>query len=312
MSLFRNLERKMRSVKKYDEDYNMKRYAKLKSAGLSLNDIKECIDFNEDQLKDLQDKERKEVKLSAEINEALADIIIDEVESEEKPVETTEETIIDAEIVEETKEEKPVETTEEAIKKMTDEQIKERAINELVSDLKDKEKEDMVKILKDSFDNNESLVKLYRDKYIALAKTEDLANNALNNIDQVKNTKKASKEMKKVIDIDDKIKEILKDEDDNFVYLNIAPEDLDILIDDLKDTYDELFGVNTNRDQLRSVVLDILDKNKSILEENQYIVVFDKTKAILDNMIDSNTIELGNDNNDDELLQNLNAIFDIK
>ena len=95
------------------------------------------------------------------------------------------------------------------------------------------------------------------------------------------------------------------------MYLNIAPEELDDLINDIKDDYDNDYGVKTNKAELRSIIIDILDKNEDLLKATTYGELYCKTKEILDNMIDSNTVEMGNDNKD-ELLQDLNAIFDIK
>ena len=173
------------------------------------------------------------------------------------------------------------------VKDLTDEEIIDKAIKEQLEVItSDEERAEMEKILMKSFKENKELVEIYRNKYNATSKF----NNTVENISNSNNNEES---------------------EDDYVYLNIAPDELEDLINDIKNDYDNDYGVNTNTQELRSIIIDILDKNENILKATTYGELYNKTKDILDNMIDSSTVEIGNDNQD-ELLKDLNAIFNIK
>ena len=174
------------------------------------------------------------------------------------------------------------------VKDLTDEEIIDKAINEQLEVISsEEEKAKMEKILRKSFKENKELVEIYRNKYTATSKFN-------NTVDKISNSND---------------NEESEDEGD-YVYLNIAPEELEDLVNDIKNDYDNDYGVKTNKKELRSIIIDILDKNENILKATTYGELYSRTKDILDDMIDSSTVEIGNDNQD-ELLRDLNAIFGI-
>ena len=174
------------------------------------------------------------------------------------------------------------------VKDLTDEEIIDKAINEQLEVISsEEEKAEMEKILRKSFKENKELVDVYRNKYNATSKFNNTVENISNSNDN----------------------EESEDEGD-YVYLNIAPEELEDLVNDIKNDYDNDYVVKTNKKELRSLIIDILDKNENILKATTYGELYNRTKDILDDMIDSSTVEIGNDNQD-ELLRDLNAIFGI-
>ena len=171
---------------------------------------------------------------------------------------------------------------------MTDEEIIDKAIKEQLEVISsEEEKAKMEKILRKSFKENKELVEIYRNKYNATSKF----NNTVEKISNSNDNKES------------------EDEGD-YVYLNIAPEELEDLVNDIKNDYDNDYGVKTNKKELRSIIIDILDKNENLLKATTYGELYSRTKDILDDMIDSSTVEIGNDNQD-ELLKDLNSIFGI-
>lgn len=302
-------------------------YRRLKLAGFNEEEIRNCVILN--------DKEReamnKEFNLldstKSDIANSIADLAaMDELDNNDTD-NNTEEEIVEVEEVKEEKDNKVVLTKEEKaeakdilpvsdeeeekaeakdissdnekeevknesevkaeVKDLTDEEIINKAIKEQLEVItSDEERAEMEKILMKSFKENKELVEIYRNKYNATSKFNNTVENISNSNDN-------------------------EESEDDYVYLNIAPEELEDLINDIKNDYDNDYGVNTNTQELRSIIIDILDKNENILKATTYGELYNKTKDILDNMIDSSTVEIGNDNQD-ELLKDLNAIFNIK
>ena len=349
MRLINTIERNLRKLNKEEVISNdeirpfiINQYRKLKLAGFTEEEIKNCVILN--------DKEREEMdkefnlldSTKADISNSIADLAMNELDNDNTDNNTEEEIVEVEEVVdkeekddkvilskeekdkakdmlpvednekeevkeekEEVKEEKEVKNEseekevkneseekevvkeEKEVKDLTDEEIIDKAIKEQLEVItSEEEKLEMEKILRKSFKENKELVEIYRNKYNATSRlnSEQSSTNSNDN-----NT----------------------ESEEDYVYLNIAPEELDDLINDIKDDYDNDYGVKTNKAELRSIIIDILDKNEDLLKATTYGELYCKTKEILDNMIDSNTVEMGNDNKD-ELLQDLNAIFDIK
>ena len=175
------------------------------------------------------------------------------------------------------------------VKDLTDEEIINKAIKEQLEVISsEEEKAKMEKILRKSFKENKELVEIYRNKYTATSKFN-------NTVDKISNSNDNEE----------------SEDEGEYVYLNIAPDELDDLVNDIKNDYDNDYGVKTNKKELRSIIIDILDKNENILKATTYGELYSRTKDILDDMIDSSTVEIGNDNQD-ELLRDLNAIFGIE
>ena len=351
MRILNTIERNLRNLSKSEAVSNneirtfvINQYRRLKLAGFTEEEIKNCVILN--------DKEREEMdkefnlldSTKADIAKSIADLYIDELDNDDTNNSTKEETVEVEEVKEEkdnkvvlTKEEKekatdilPVDEKETKakenvsvndeketkaeenvsvndeketkaeevkneseekveVKDLTDEEIIDKAINEQLEVISsEEEKAKMEKILRKSFKENKELVEIYRNKYTATSKFNNTVENISNSNDN----------------------EESEDEGD-YVYLNIAPEELEDLVNDIKNDYDNDYGVKTNKKELRSIIIDILDKNENILKATTYGELYSKTKDILDNMIDSSTVEIGNDNQD-ELLKDLNAIFGIK
>lgn len=348
MRILNTIERNLRNLSKSEAVSNdeirtfvINQYRRLKLAGFSEEEIANCVTLN--------DKEReamnKEFNLldstKADITKSIADLYIDELDNDTTDNNTEEETVEVEEVKEEkdtkvvlTKEEKekakdilPVSDEEEKaeakdnssdnekeevkneseekeeakaeeissdnnekeeVKDLTDEEIIEKAIKEQLEVIStEEEKAKMEKILRKSFKENKELVEIYRNKYNATSKF----NNTVEKISNSNDNKES------------------EDEGD-YVYLNIAPEELEDLVNDIKNDYDNDYGVKTNKKELRSIIIDILDKNENLLKATTYGELYSRTKDILDDMIDSSTVEIGNDNQD-ELLKDLNSIFGI-
>lgn len=348
MRILNTIERNLRNLSKSEAVSNdeirtfvINQYRRLKLAGFSEEEIANCVILN--------DKEReamnKEFNLldstKADITKSIADLYIDELDNDTTDNNTEEETVEVEEVKEEkdnkvvlTKEEKekakdilPVSDEEEKaeakdnssdnekeevkneseekeeakaeeissdnnekeeVKDLTDEEIIEKAIKEQLEVIStEEEKAKMEKILRKSFKENKELVEIYRNKYNATSKF----NNTVEKISNSNDNKES------------------EDEGD-YVYLNIAPEELEDLVNDIKNDYDNDYGVKTNKKELRSIIIDILDKNENLLKATTYGELYSRTKDVLDDMIDSSTVEIGNDNQD-ELLKDLNSIFGI-
>ena len=344
MRLLNTIQRNLRNLSKEEAVSNdeirpfiINQYRRLKLAGFNEEEIKNCVILN--------DKEReamnKEFNLldstKSDITNSIADLAMNELDNDDTD-NNTEEEIVEVEEVKEEKDNKVVLTKEEKaeakdilpvsdeeeekaeakdissdnekeeikneskekseevknesevkaeVKDLTDEEIINKAIKEQLEVItSDEERAEMEKILRKSFKENKELVEIYRNKYNATSKFNNTVENISNSNDN-------------------------EESEDDYVYLNIAPEELEDLINDIKNDYDNDYGVNTNTQELRSIIIDILDKNENILKATTYGELYNKTKDILDNMIDSSTVEIGNDNQD-ELLKDLNAIFNIK
>lgn len=345
MRILNTIERNLRNLSKGEAVSNneirpfiINQYRRLKLAGFTEEEIKNCVILN--------DKEREEMdkefnlldSTKADISKSIADLYIDELDNDDTNNNTKEETV-EVEEIKEVKDNKVVLTKEEKekatdilpvdeketkaeekvsvndeketkakenvsvndeketkaeseekveVKDLTDEEIIDKAINEQLKVISsEEEKAEMEKILRKSFKENKELVDVYRNKYNATSKFNNTVENISNSNDN----------------------EESEDEGD-YVYLNIAPEELEDLVNDIKNDYDNDYGVKTNKKELRSLIIDILDKNENILKATTYGELYNRTKDILDDMIDSSTVEIGNDNQD-ELLRDLNAIFGI-
>ena len=321
MRLLNTIQRNLRNLSKEEAVSNdeirpfiINQYRRLKLAGFNEEEIKNCVILN--------DKEReamnKEFNLldstKSDITNSIADLAMNELDNDDTD-NNTEEEIVEVEEVKEEKDNKVVLTKEEKaeakdILPVSDEEEEKAEAKDISSDnekeeekaevkdiykaikeqleviTSDEERAEMEKILRKSFKENKELVEIYRNKYNATSKFNNTVENISNSNDN-------------------------EESEDDYVYLNIAPEELEDLINDIKNDYDNDYGVNTNTQELRSIIIDILDKNENILKATTYGELYNKTKDILDNMIDSSTVEIGNDNQD-ELLKDLNAIFNIK
>lgn len=351
MRILNTIQRNLRNLSKEEAVSNdeirpfiINQYKRLKLAGFNEEEIKNCVSLNAKEREAMNKEFNLLDSTKSDITKSIADLAMNELDNDDTNNNTEEETIEAEEVKEEkdnkvvlTKEEKaeakdilPVSDEEEKaedkdkdnssdnekeevkneseekeetkaeeissdnnekeeVKDLTDEEIIDRAIKEQLEVISsEEEKAEMEKILRKSFKENKELVDIYRNKYNAISKF----NNTVENISNSNDNKES------------------EDEGD-YVYLNIAPEELDDLVNDIKNDYDNDYGVKTNKEELRSIIIDILDKNEDLLKATTYGELYSRTKYILDDMIDSSTVEIGNDNQD-ELLKDLNAIFDIK
>ena len=351
MRILNTIERNLRNLSKGEAVSNdeirtfvINQYRRLKLAGFTEEEIANCVILN-DKEREAMDKEFNLLdSTKADIAKSIADLYIDELDNDDTDNNTKEETVEVEEVKEEkddkvvlTKEEKekatdilPVDEeetkakenvsvndekeakakesasvnnekeevkSEEAkdeseekveVKDLTDEEIIDKAINEQLEVISsEEEKAKMEKILRKSLKENKELVEIYRNKYAATSKFN-------NTVDKISNSNDNEE----------------SEDEGEYVYLNIAPDELDDLVNDIKNDYDNDYGVKTNKKELRSIIIDILDKNENILKATTYGELYSRTKDILDDMIDSSTVEIGNDNQD-ELLRDLNAIFGI-
>lgn len=351
MRILNTIERNLRNLSKGEAVSNneirpfiINQYRRLKLAGFTEEEIKNCVILNNKEREEMDKEFNLLDSTKADIAKSIADLYIDELDNDDTNNNTKEETVEVEEVKEEkdnkvvlTKEEKekatdilPVDEEETKakenvsvndeketkakesvsvnnekeevkseevkneseekveVKDLTDEEIIDKAINEQLEVISsEEEKAKMEKILRKSFKENKELVEIYRNKYNATSKFN-------NTVDKISNSND---------------NEESEDEGD-YVYLNIAPEELEDLVNDIKNDYDNDYGVKTNKKELRSIIIDILDKNENILKVTTYGELYSRTKDILDDMIDSSTVEIGNDNQD-ELLRDLNAIFGI-
>lgn len=351
MRILNTIERNLRNLSKGEAVSNneirpfiINQYRRLKLAGFTEEEIKNCVILNDKEREEMDKEFNLLDSTKADISKSIADLYIDELDNDDTNNNTKEETV-EVEEVKEVKDNKVVLTKEEKekatdilpvdeketkaeekvsvndeketkakesvsvnnekeevkseevkneseekveVKDLTVEEIIDKAINEQLEVISsEEEKAKMEKILRKSFKENKELVEIYRNKYTATSKFNSTVENISNSNDN----------------------EESEDEGD-YVYLNIAPEELEDLVNDIKNDYDNDYGVKTNKKELRSIIIDILDKNENILKATTYGELYSRTKDILDDMIDSSTVEIGNDNQD-ELLRDLNAIFGI-
>ena len=348
MRILNTIERNLRNLSKSEAVSNdeirtfvINQYRRLKLAGFSEEEIKNCVVLNAKEREAMNKEFNLLDSTKSDITKSIADLYIDELDNDNTD-NNTEEEIVEVEEVKEEKDNKVVLTKEEKekaedilpvsdeeekaeakdnssdnekeevkneseekeeakaeeissdnnekeeVKDLTDEEIIEKAIKEQLEVIStEEEKAKMEKILRKSFKENKELVEIYRNKYNATSKF----NNTVEKISNSNDNKES------------------EDEGD-YVYLNIAPEELEDLVNDIKNDYDNDYGVKTNKKELRSIIIDILDKNENLLKATTYGELYSRTKDILDDMIDSSTVEIGNDNQD-ELLKDLNSIFGI-
>lgn len=351
MRILNTIERNLRNLSKGEAVSNneirpfiINQYRRLKLAGFTEEEIKNCVILNDKEREEMDKEFNLLDSTKADIAKSIADLYIDELDNDDTNNNTKEETVEVEEVKEEkdnkvvlTKEEKekatdilPVDEEETKakenvsvndeketkakesvsvnnekeevkseevkneseekveVKDLTDEEIIDKAINEQLEVISsEEEKAKMEKILRKSFKENKELVEIYRNKYTATSKFN-------NTVDKISNSNDNEE----------------SEDEGEYVYLNIAPDELDDLVNDIKNDYDNDYGVKTNKKELRSIIIDILDKNENILKATTYGELYSRTKDILDDMIDSSTVEIGNDNQD-ELLRDLNAIFGI-
>ena len=94
------------------------------------------------------------------------------------------------------------------------------------------------------------------------------------------------------------------------MYLPINNDEMRNLVEDIKETYEDQYDVNLNRDKLEKYIVNILADTHILDESDTYLQLFNSTLAKMDELIDSNTVEIGNAAEEDELLKNLNSIFE--
>ena len=82
------------------------------------------------------------------------------------------------------------------------------------------------------------------------------------------------------------------------------------LVEDIKENYEDLYDVTLNADKLEKCIVNILADTHILDDANTYLELFNATLSKMDELIDSNTVELGNATEEDELLKNLNSIFE--
>ena len=212
--------------------------------------------------------------------------------------------VIDAEIVKET-------VVEEDPSKWTDDEIIEKAITLLTQNMEYQDKEQMANLLRESFNTDNGLIKLYRTKFLSDYKNK---NNLSDNKSDIKTTEEDKKEIESTVIENKDEKEIEstvienKDEkaknNEDIDDLNIDNETFEMLVDDVYDQYSALF--NIKKDSLRNLIISVLKEKPEILSTNYYLVCM-RLCEIIENLIMENTIE---DNEEDEILKQLNSIVE--
>ena len=96
----------------------------------------------------------------------------------------------------------------------------------------------------------------------------------------------------------------------DYVYLPLSNDEMYNLVEDIKENYEHQYNVTLNRDKLEKYIVNILADTHILDESNTYLELFNSTLAKMDELIDSNTVEIGNAAEEDELLKNLNSIFE--
>ena len=253
-------------------------------------------------------KEAKESVVKEEpVKDKENDKVIDAEIVEEEPVKDKEnDKVIDAEIVEE----EPVKESvvEGDPSKWTDEEVIEKALQDLTHKMEYQDKELMSDLLRESFNTEKGLVELYRNKYISHYK---LVNNDLSNNDNKTTENKeegGEKEIKsEVIESKEESKKVKDKDDDNKIYgLNIDNEMFNMLVDDVYDQYCMIF--NIKKDKLKDLIIKVLQEKPEILKSTNYYFVCMRLCEIIENLIMENTIE--DNEEDDELLNQLNSLVD--
>ena len=216
----------------------------------------------------------------------------------------------------------------ELVNEMTDEEIIAKAIEDLTKDIICSDKEKEIEMLKGAF-TNKALVEIYRNKYRAEAKTQDIKEEnekiIKDNKQKVDNKVKEDKQ-EKIVDKGEKkgVEEIVeydgddkpnykteKIDDEEYVYLPIQQDEMYRLVSDVKKKYDAEFNKSINRNRLQRTIVGILADTGILEKAKTYNQLYKLTIKEMNNLIDTNTVELANnDKSDDELLNHLNSIFE--
>ena len=219
----------------------------------------------------------------------------------------------------------------ELVNEMTDEEIIAKAIEDLTKDIVCSDKEKEIEMLKGAF-TNQDLVEIYRNKYRAEAKTQDIKDSVKENEKIIKDNKqKVDNKVKedkqeKIVDKGEKkgVEEIVeydgddkpnykteKIDDEEYVYLPIQQDEMYRLVSDVKKKYDAEFNKSINRNRLQRTIVGILADTGILEKAKTYNQLYNLTIKEMNNLIDTNTVELANnDKSDDELLNHLNSIFE--
>ena len=321
----------------YDDNKSIRpwvinQYTSLKNQGFTEEEISDCVILNDAERKemnnmyelkdsvenlidkmvgtfDLKEETNKESIKEDEVVDAEPvkdkevienDKVIDaEIVEEPEPVKDKEvkenDKVIDAEIVEE-----PV--VEEDPSKWTDDEIIEKAITLLTQNITEsQDKEQMSNLLRESFNTEDGLIKLYRTKFSSEYKADK------NNLSDNKSTENTEKEDKKEV-IESKEEKVInedKDDDNKINDLNIDNEMFEMLVDDVYDQYKMIF--NIKKDKLKDLIIKVLQEKPEILKSTNYYFVCMRLCEIIENLIMENTIE---DNEEDELLNQLNSLVE--
>ena len=298
----------------YDDNKSIRpwvinQYTSLKNQGFTEEEISDCVILN--------DAERKEMNNMYELKDSVENLIDKMVGTFDLKEETIKESIkedevvdaepvkdkevkendkvIDAEIVEE-----PV--VEEDPSKWTDDEIIEKAITLLTQNITEsQDKEQMSNLLRESFNTEDGLIKLYRTKFSSEYKADK------NNLSDNKSTENTEKEDKKEV-IESKEENVInedKDDDNKINDLNIDNEMFEMLVDDVYDQYKMIF--NIKKDKLKDLIIKVLEEKPEILKSTNYYFVCMRLCEIIENLIMENTIE---DNEEDELLNQLNSLVE--
>ena len=285
-------------------------YTSLKNQGFTEEEISDCVILN--------DAERKEMNNMYELKDSVENLIDKMVGTFDLKEETIKESIkedevvdaepvkdkevkendkvIDAEIVEE-----PV--VEEDPSKWTDDEIIEKAITLLTQNITEsQDKEQMSNLLRESFNTEDGLIKLYRTKFSSEYKADK------NNLSDNKSTENTEKEDKKEV-IESKEEKVInedKDDDNKINDLNIDNEMFEMLVDDVYDQYCMIF--NIKKDKLKDLIIKVLQEKPEILKSTNYYFVCMRLCEIIENLIMENTIE--DNDEEDELLNQLNSLVE--
>ena len=298
-------------------------YTSLKNQGFTEEEISDCVILN--------DAERKEMDIMYGLKDSVENLIDKMVGTSDLKEETIKEAkenneVVDVEPVKESVVEE--ETIKESIKeakennevvdvepvkesvveedpsKWTDDEIIEKAITLLTQNINEsQDKEQMSNLLRESFNTEEGLIKLYRTKFSSEYKADK------NNLSDNKSTENTEKEDKKEV-IESKEEKVInedKDDDNNKLNdLNIDNEMFEMLVDDVYDQYSMIF--NIKKDKLKDLIKKVLQEKPEILKSTNYYFVCMRLCEIIENLIMENTIE--DNEEDDELLNQLNSLVD--
>ena len=278
----------------------IEQYKKLKLAQFSHDEIISTLSLNVKEKEFLEKQNDIFGKVIDTINKAIVEETVKEVKENNE--------VIDAEIVKET-------VVEEDPSKWTDDEIIEKAITLLTQNMEYQDKEQMANLLRESFNTDNGLIKLYRTKFLSDYKNK---NNLSNNKSDIKTTEEDKKEIESTVienkdekeieytvieNKDEKAKKV-KDEDTDD--LNIDNETLEMLVDDVYDQYSALFNIKKN--SLRNLIISVLKEKPEVLKSNNYYFVCMRLCEIIESLIMENTIE--DNEEDDEILKQLNSIVE--